>query len=160
MKLTRAGEYAIRSVLYLAGKKDRPVVGRREIARAMDIPHAFLGKVVQALDRAGLMVLVQGAKGGCRLARPPAEISMLDVVEAVEGPLFLNECLARPESCGRSSICAVHEVWGEARDGFRQTLREANFEDLARRDLALGRGTISGNGRGAGTTSKGLANEG
>ena len=132
MRLTRAGEYAVRCVLHLASQGTGVLCNRRVIARAMDIPDQFLGKIAQQLAHAGIIEVVQGSHGGLRLVVPPGEISLLAVVEAVIGEIFLNDCVLRPESCQRSNACAVHEVWSKARDQLRQTLREATFDRLLR----------------------------
>jgi len=141
MKLTRAAEYAIRCVLYLSKHPFGLVVSRREIAEAMSIPTAFLGKIAQSLAKAGVVVVRQGALGGIELALPPREISLLMVVEAVDGEILVNECLSRPQDCERSACCAVHRVWHKARSQFRQTLAAASFESLARTDGILASAT-------------------
>jgi Rrf2 family protein len=134
MKLTRAAEYAIRCVLYLAKHPFGDVVSRRDVARDMDIPLAFLGKIAQELGKAGVIVVRQGAHGGYELALPPGDISLLMVVEALDGEILINECLARPQDCGRSPHCAVHRVWTEARSRFRETLAGVSFARLAAED--------------------------
>ncbi len=134
MKLTRAGEYAIRCVLYLSQHYGNSVVSKREIAEAMEIPAQFLGKVAQQLSRANILEITQGARGGYRLLCDPRDISLLEVVEAVDGPLFLNQCVLRPDSCHRSPLCAVHMVWEEARKNLRSTLSGANFAELSNKD--------------------------
>jgi Rrf2 family protein len=135
MRLTRAAEYAIRCVLYLAKHPFGQTVSRREVAQSMDIPMAFLGKIAQGLAKSGVLVVRQGAHGGYELALPPNEISLLMVVEAIDGEILVNECLSRPQDCGRSSFCAVHKVWEKARDQFRETLQAASFEELSRADI-------------------------
>jgi Rrf2 family protein len=130
MRLTRAGEYAVRCLLYLAGQGFGKVVSRREIASAMQIPDQFLGKIAQQLARSGFIEIVQGAKGGYRLLKSPQEMTLLDVVEAVDGEIFLNDCLMRPDSCFRNPHCTVYLVWKKAREQLRKTLREASFEKL------------------------------
>lgn len=127
MRLTRAGEYAVRCVLYLASQGVGALCARKEIARQMDIPDQFLGKIAQQLARAGAIEIVQGARGGFRLVVAPEELTLLEVVEAVIGEIFLNDCVMRPESCNRSHACAVHCVWAKAKDQLRQTLQEATF---------------------------------
>jgi Rrf2 family protein len=128
MRLTRAGEYAVRCVLYLSALKNGVVASRKEIAREMDIPDQFLGKIAQQLSRAGFLEIVQGPKGGFRLLISPDKMSLLDVVEAVIGEIFLNDCLMRPDSCSRSHTCAVNRVWEKARNQLRDTLRENTFD--------------------------------
>ena len=134
MRLTRAGEYAVRCVLYLAAQKQGVVCNRKEIAKAMDIPGQFLGKIAQQLAHAGLIEIVQGSKGGLRLVLAPDKISLLDVVEAVIGEIFLNDCILRQDSCDRSNTCAAHFVWEKARNQLRETLSEATFASLLEKD--------------------------
>jgi Rrf2 family iron-sulfur cluster assembly transcriptional regulator len=137
LRLTRAAEYAVRCVLYLASREPGVVCNRNAIAEAMDIPKQFLGKIAQQLARAGLIEVVQGSKGGLRLVVSPAKISLLEVVEAVIGEIFLNDCVLRPESCDRSNACAVHLVWEKARNQLRQTLGEASFAQLLSEDSCI-----------------------
>ncbi len=137
MRLTRAAEYAIRCVLHLAKLPFGKVASRRDVAHTMDIPMAFLGKIAQGLAKAGILVVRQGAHGGYELALPPNEISLLMVVEAMDGEILMNECLSRPQDCGRSSFCSVHKVWDKARDQLRETLQATSFEELARDDVCL-----------------------
>jgi len=137
MRLTRAAEYAVRCIIYLAGNGHGKVVGRVEIAKAMDIPEQFLGKIAQQLARAGFIEIIQGAKGGYRLLRSPETLSLLDVVETVTGEIFLNDCVMRPESCFRTSGCSIHRVWEKAREQLRSTLREATFAKLLENETCL-----------------------
>ncbi|WP_428568150.1 MAG: RrF2 family transcriptional regulator [Solidesulfovibrio sp. DCME] len=122
MRLTRAGEYAIRCLLYLSQHRDRPIISRKEIAEAMDIPAQFLGKVAQQLARAGLIAIRQGAHGGYELVAAPEDITLLSVVESIDGEIFLNDCIHRPDSCDRQAFCSVHLVWERARRQLRDTL--------------------------------------
>jgi len=137
MRLTRAGEYAVRCVLSLAGRKPGEVVSRKQIAAEMDIPDQFLGKIAQQLARAGILEIVQGARGGFRLRVPPDRLSLLEVVEAVIGEIFLNDCLMRPESCLRSRSCAVNRIWEKARDQLRATLGEFTFSRILETQCCL-----------------------
>jgi Rrf2 family protein len=130
MRLTRAGEYAVRCALYLSFRGEGVLTRRKDIARVMDIPDQFLGKIAQQLSRARIIEIVQGSKGGYRLIIAPEKLTLLEVVEAVIGQIFLNDCLINPNSCNRISTCGIHKVWGKARDQLRQTLREATFAKL------------------------------
>ena len=137
MRLTRAGEYAVRCVLYLSSEGEGTVVPSSAIAKAMDIPAQFLGKIAQQLAHAGIIEILQGPKGGYRLLLPPAQLTLLDVVEAVIGEIFLNDCIMRPESCRRSGTCAVHNVWLTARDRLRETLSQATFDSLIHAEVCF-----------------------
>ena len=137
MRLTRAGEYAVRCILYLAANGPEKVSNRKQIAESMNIPGQFLSKIAQQLARAGIIEIVQGAKGGLRLRVPPEKLTLLDVVEAVIGEIFLNDCLLQPDTCHRSTACTVNRVWEDARNQLRETLREATFSKLLTEDSCL-----------------------
>jgi Rrf2 family protein len=130
MRLTRAGEYAVRCMMYLSCLEVNKIGSRVEIAQAMDIPAQFLGKIAQQLARAGYIEIVQGPKGGFRMIVPPEKVTLLGVIEAVIGEIYLNDCLMRPESCHRSPTCTVYQVWKKARHQLRQTLEETTFATL------------------------------
>ena len=130
MRLTRAGEYAVRCAIFLSHRGMGEIVSRKEIARTMDIPNQFLSKIAQQLAKAGIIEIVQGAWGGYRLLISPEKLTLLEVVEAVIGTIYLNDCVIRPASCDRSRSCAVHRIWQQARDQLRETLRQNTFADI------------------------------
>ncbi|MBI3122382.1 MAG: Rrf2 family transcriptional regulator [candidate division NC10 bacterium] len=132
MKLTRGGEYGIRGVLYLAQQDNGKVSMLSAIAKAQDVPPRFLAKIFQALAKAGIVRSHRGAKGGFSLARPAAEITIKDVIEAIEGPVHLNVCLVAPGECSRDKICPMHRVWEEAQAKMMGVLGQTNFADLAK----------------------------
>ena len=137
MKLTRGGEYGIRGVLYLARHDDGKVSMLSAIAEAQDVPPRFLAKIFQALAKAGVVKSHRGAKGGFSLARPASEITIKDVIEAIEGPIYLNVCLVAEGECDRDKICPVHAVWQEAQEKMMSVLAGANFADLAKSEERL-----------------------
>ncbi len=132
MRLTRAGEYAIRCILYLAYKGPGVLVSKKEIAAKCAIPPQFLSKIAQELQKARILEIKQGPKGGFVLTSEPDELTLLDVVEAIIGEIYLNDCIARPNQCSASSTCAVHKVWGKARNELRRTLQSVTFKELAK----------------------------
>jgi len=121
MKLTRGSEYGIRGILYLAQHSNIRVSMLSAIAASQDIPPLFLAKIFQALAKAGLVKSHRGAKGGFSLARPAKEITVKDVIEAVEGPIDLT----------RDQMSPGHVVWMEAQRKMTDVLSRANFADLA-----------------------------
>jgi Rrf2 family iron-sulfur cluster assembly transcriptional regulator len=137
MKLTRGGEYGIRGVLYLARHDDGKISMLSAIAKAQDVPPRFLAKIFQALAKAGVVKSHRGAKGGFSLARPASEITIKDVIEAIEGPIYLNVCLVGQGECSRDKICPVHAVWEEAQEKMMSVLGRANFADLAKSEEQL-----------------------
>ena len=135
MQITRAADYGVRAMIHLAGRPLQSRCGIAELAKAADAPEAFLTKVLQRLVVKGLIVSHRGPTGGFQLNEPPAEISLLDVVEAIEGPVQLNLCTnmrcATP-ACGRESWCAAHLVWKHAQAKLREILGAASIDALAR----------------------------
>lgn len=130
MQLTRKGDYAIRVVLDLAGHPPGSIVGLHELGKRQGIPPAYLFKIVQALASAGLVRTFRGVGGGARLERPPAELTLRDVIEAVEGPIFLNRCLVRAGECPRDRLCPVHQVWHRIQGVLLAELAAVNFAGL------------------------------
>jgi Rrf2 family protein len=106
------------------------VVSRQDVAACGDIPSHFLAKIAQQLSRAGIIEILQGARGGYRLIVSPEKLSLLEVIEAIIGEIFLNDCVIRPESCHASASCAVNNVWMKARNQLRQTLSQVTFAQL------------------------------
>jgi len=134
MKLTRAGEYAVRCVLYLASQGQGKLVSRRIVAEYFDIPDKFLAKIAQQLARPKIIAIKQGARGGYVLTRDPANLTMLEVVEAIIGRISLNDCVEDADTCPSSSNCAVNRVWTRARNQLRETLAGVTFAGLLKED--------------------------
>ncbi len=130
MRLTRAGEYAVRCVIYLAMSGRDVLVSRKEIASKAEIPAQFLAKIAQELAKAGIIEIRQGVRGGFILIRDPEDITLLDVVETMIGEIYLNDCVCRPGSCDASRTCSVHRVWQHARNQLRDTLGSVTFASL------------------------------
>lgn len=126
MVVTREADYAIRCVLYLA-EHDGQISMVEGIAKEMHIPRSFLAKILQKLARASVVKSFRGVKGGFQLAKSPSEISLLDVVEAIEGEVAMNICALHRNSCDRSATCPVHPAWVEIRRDFRKMLKKYNF---------------------------------
>jgi Rrf2 family protein len=137
MRLTRAGEYAVRCVLFLAANHTGKTINRKLIAGEMDIPDQFLSKIATQLARAGIIEIIQGARGGLRLIRDPEKVTLLDVVEAVIGEIFLNDCIMEHGGCRRKPACSIHLVWDKARTQLRDTLRDVSFADLVLQNNCL-----------------------
>jgi Rrf2 family protein len=137
MRLTRAAEYAVRCTIYLSQQGLGVLVKRKAIAETMDIPAQFLSKIAQNLSKAGIIEILQGAHGGLRLIVSPEKLTLLTVVEAEIGEIFLNDCIIKPQSCQRSSTCAVHRVWDRARNQLRYTLKEVSFAQILKDETCL-----------------------
>ena len=129
MEITRETDYAMRCVMHLARNPDRTIMVD-EISREMEIPRSFLAKIVQKLTRAGIAESFRGTKGGFRLIRNSSQITMLDVIEAIEGVIALNRCAVEAKVCAFSPSCAVHPVWVKVREEFREVLARYSFQHL------------------------------
>jgi len=141
MKLvpTRRTDYAIRALIHLANSEESPV-SAAVIGKAMDIPTGFLQQVLREMQQAGLVTSRPGPSGGYALARPAGEISVLQIVEALEGPLRSTECALRGGPCHWDQVCALHWVWSSARDALCDELAGACLERVAADDRALADG--------------------
>ena len=131
MQLTMTGEYAVRAMMHLASLPKGTVVQIPEISRDWEIPEKFLRTIIAKLTKGGLLLSHRGARGGVSLAKPARKITLLDVIELVEGPLSLNKCLINPRFCGRTKSCSVHTVWHEAQSALRHTLSSRALAELA-----------------------------
>jgi Rrf2 family protein len=131
MQITRQAEYAVRTVLYLAKQEPGSCVSTARIAKEQDIPTPFLAKIILQLSAVGLLHTTRGAKGGVKLAKPSTEISMLEVIEAVDGVIELNDCVLQAARCQRSRDCPVRRTWCEARADLVKRLSRAKFGQLA-----------------------------
>ena len=140
MMLTRAADYAVRVMIHLAGLPPGTRASRTELAGSADCPNQFLSKVLQNLTRAGLVVSHRGNTGGFELPSSRRAASMLEIVEAMEGPLALNLCLTCTHACPRQAWCPAHGVWGEAQQAMADVLRRTSITDLARK-AAIARAT-------------------
>jgi Rrf2 family protein len=131
MQITRQADYAIRAVRYLAKQPSGKNVATSTVAKEMKIPPSFLAKIISQLSIAGLLHTSRGARGGVILAREPKEISVLDVVEAIDGPILLNECVGSNKPCEfLGEECLVHPIWMEVQESLVKRLREARFDVL------------------------------
>jgi Rrf2 family protein len=110
MLITRETDYAVRTILYLAREKDL-MASATEISHAMHIPRSFLAKILQRLVRSRLLTSTRGAQGGFRLMKKPSAISLLEIMEAIQGPAAINLCAIDKKHCKLSTACTVHPVW-------------------------------------------------
>jgi Rrf2 family protein len=131
MQITRQADYAIRAVRYLAKQgSDSDRVSTAKVAKEMQIPPSFLAKIISQLSIAGLLRTSRGARGGVSLAREAKDISVLDVVEAIDGPILLNECVGSNKPCVFEEDCLVHPIWLEVQESLVSKLRATRFDVL------------------------------
>lgn len=130
MQITRQSEYAIRTIIELANAAKGELVTTKTISQRQEIPEVFLKKTIQLLTNAGLITTQRGTQGGVRLAVPATEITIADIITAVEGKLAINVCLSTVYECPNKSVCRVREILGRAQDAMLAELSRENIADL------------------------------
>ena len=130
MQITRQADYAVRAVIYLAERGRASPIATAEIGRQQHISQSFLAKIMSQLAAAGIVHTLRGAHGGICLGRPLEEISLLDILETIDGPLLLNECVSDPSLCPLGENCAVHKVWCQAQADLVDRLSSTSMAKL------------------------------
>jgi Rrf2 family transcriptional regulator, iron-sulfur cluster assembly transcription factor len=137
LSLGKRADYTVRAVLDLARHHGD---GRRktaEIAAEMQVPPTYLPQLLAVLVRTGIVRSLAGRHGGYELARPPDEISLLEVIEVADGPLISAECVLRGGPCRWEGSCAIHAPWARAQEAFRASLGGTTFAEVAAIDAVL-----------------------
>ncbi len=139
MKISTKGRYGLRILLDLAlytGSNPRLL---RDIAKSQEISEKYLSRLIIELRQAKLVESVRGAKGGYRLARNATKISVLEVVEVMEGPIGIVECVGceREKECDRLQACAAREMWERVNESFRAALQNETIQSIIDRQKNL-----------------------
>jgi Rrf2 family protein len=139
LKVSQKLEYAMRAMIELAQRRDEAVlVPAREIAERQQVPLRFLEQQLGALSKAGLVESFRGAGGGCRLARDPAEITMADIADAIEGQIFPMFCLEPSDhTCFQDSRCGLQGFWADVARAVQQVFEDTTVADLAARHRGI-----------------------
>ena len=130
MQITKQADYALRAMIYLAKKDIELRSSTSQIAEDQRIPPSFLAKIISQLSIAGLISTSRGARGGVKLSRSADQISVLEVVEAIDGPITINDCTLSTSSCPFGDSCPLQPVWCEVQSQLVNTLRTTNFSSL------------------------------
>jgi Rrf2 family protein len=130
MQITRQADYAVRAVLYLSRVGNNQRSATSTVAKEQHIPPSFLAKIISQLSIAGLLHTSRGARGGVTLAREPGEITLLEVIEAIDGPIQLNECVGDKGMCTFDDDCPLHPIWCEAQEELVKRLKGTTFDKL------------------------------
>lgn len=130
LRLTRAGDYAIRAMIHLGSLPDGGVALKDDIALAESIPSSFMAKILRQLVKGGLLRSARGVNGGFGLSRAASDINLLQIVEAIEGPIALTECSPDPEHCTRAHDCPASTVWLEVQRQMTALLEKTTLEAL------------------------------
>ena len=129
MRLSTRGKYGLYAMHYLAQHQHDGPQSLNRIA-STGIPRQYLEQLLGSLRRNGLIRSVRGANGGYQIAKPPDEISMLDVIDAMEGPLVLNDCISDDTQCAKANQCRVRNVWERLTESINSELAKVTLKDM------------------------------
>lgn len=137
MKITQEVDYALRVVLYLCKLGYDERIEARVMSESEKIPSRFLMKLLRKLTKAGIIKSFRGINGGYSLNKLPGDITLRQVVEAIEGPIYVSRCITEPECCNlnRTSTCPVHKALGSVQQVMLKELERLNFEDIMKGDI-------------------------
>jgi Rrf2 family protein len=130
MKISTRTRYGVRFMLDLALRHGSGSVLLRDIAREEDISEKYLSLIVIPLKASGLLKAVRGANGGYSLSREPASITLKEIVECLEGKLYLVDCVSNPKECKRSQTCATRDVWQSVSEKMSEVLGSMTLADV------------------------------
>jgi Rrf2 family protein len=133
MKISTKIRYATRAMLQIASHYGEGPIDLREISKKEDISLKYLEQVIIPLRTAGLVKSIRGSKGGYTLTKPPSEISLNDLMEVLNGPIDLVECLKDPKGCSRSPSCVTRDIWKETSEAIHKVFRSITFEEMVNR---------------------------
>lgn len=142
MILSRSSQYALELILYLTQHEKPSFIPLNEIAREQGLSFYFLSKITQIMVQEGIVRTYRGPNGGVSLARPADQISIFDVIRAIEGEEFTNQCILRPLKCSQDNPCPIHSAWEQVRIHLekvltRTTMDSFNSHELKERELVF-----------------------
>jgi len=130
MKVTRASDYAIRALIHMAHKPLGTTFMRSELAQECDIPDSFLGKILQNLAKSEILSSERGKKGGFKVAQPLEQITIYDIISAIEGDISLNKCIFDEDFCSLVHSCTAHNMWSDIQEQLVEMLKSYSLAKL------------------------------
>ena len=137
MKVSTKGDYGVRALVELAHHYGQGPVQSAEIASRQEVPEPYLDQLLTALKRAGFIRSVRGPQGGHALIRDPRDVTLCEVMTALEGSLAAIPCVDDPSACTKTGGCVQRDVWEQVRDATREILERVTIADLAEKDREL-----------------------
>jgi len=132
MRLHRESEYGLRALVHLAKQPPDRIIPLSEIAAAQKLPQSFLAKIFQKFVQHSLLKSYRGVERGYTLAKSPKEITLREVLEAIEGPGLFEQCLFWNNRCADTNPCLLHEEWKKIKPGLIEMVEQTTLEDIAR----------------------------
>lgn len=141
LSLKRKGDYAVRAMISVGRHYEKDLRQARQISTEMHIPYKTLTLILAGLVAEGLLVATHGPTGGYRLARPPGDISLLDIVQAAEGPATLDQCVLRDGPCDWKETCPVHDTWARTQHALTREMASTSLAEMTAIDAAIEAGS-------------------
>jgi len=130
MRISTKGRYGLRILIDLATHDPAKPRLIRDIAQSQQISEKYISRLVIDLRRAKLIRSVRGVNGGFHLAKNPEEITLLEVLETMEGPISVVDCVRNPEKCKREHLCPARDIWQKLNNGIRELMKEITLDDI------------------------------
>jgi Rrf2 family protein len=130
MQFTKAEDYGLHGIIYLAEQPPGKITPLSEISEAQQVPEKFLAKIFQSLSKAGLVKSHRGVKGGFSLARPADQMRIKEVLESIQGPYYISKCLADADSCTRAETCSVRKLLQLTQDRILEVFEGHSVADI------------------------------
>lgn len=131
-RISRLTDYGIVVMTHLAAREDDEARNARELASFAQLPAPVVSKILKSLTRAGLLVSQRGSKGGYSLARSASEISVVEMITALEGPVGITECTTQSGVCAQESTCHVRDPWQQINGAVTAALESITLADLTK----------------------------
>ncbi|MBU4345248.1 MAG: Rrf2 family transcriptional regulator [Desulfobacteraceae bacterium] len=137
MRLSTKARYGARAMLDIAINYEKGPVSLKSLAKRQGVSVKYMEQLIPLLKVAGLIRSVRGAGGGYALSKDTHQIKMRDIIDALEGSMFLVDCVDNPETCDRSEKCVTHELWKEIQDTINNILGSLTLDDMVKRQLKI-----------------------
>jgi len=131
MRITRACDYTLRALTYMARKPKDSVFMRADLATKISVPNSFLGKILQNLAKSDILISERGKKGGFKLGKDPKDINVYDIIIAIDGPIYINNCMDPTYQCEVTTPCTAMPMWHEIQDTLVDKLKTFSLSDIA-----------------------------
>ena len=129
---SRQCEYALQAISYLALQSTGELISIKELTERLNIPYHFLGKILQDLVQKGILISQKGNSGGFALAKPPEQITFLDIIELIDGTQLSHQCAMGFAECSNESPCAIHDQWEKSRNELYKLFSGKNIAYMAK----------------------------
>ena len=134
MKLSRESEYGIKALVFLAKQEAEMVLMLSAIAQAEELPQGFLAKIFQKLTKHGLLLSYRGKQRGYALGKPPEQILLKEIVEAIEGPDIFDRCIFWSDKCVDSNPCLLHDWFKDIKPTLDEMVNQTTLADMVEKD--------------------------